>query len=238
MKNWLKALFSEALFSVWWILSALSTLSTFFLTTWAGRPRLVSAISTVVGFAWANLRVFQRQQKEIVLLKANLSSHEARVSELTITPDEGSRYILAPVADIRHGDFRGGYFEFHLMVENTGRRDSTVNNYRVEIIELHQDFPNLKPIEGQNGINGRHCHHGMQSGSILCTTGNIRIPAENATNRGTLLFFIPAIDLQQFVAADLQMQGEERRFGFLHCRLTLTDMTKSSASCEFQLYEA
>ncbi len=213
MKNWLKALLSETLFSVWWILSAFSTLSTFFLKGWSGKPRLVSAISTILGFAWANFRVFQKQQGEILRLRGALPSHEARVSQLRITPDHGSRYILAPVENVPHADFRGGYLEFHLMIENTGRRDSTVNNYQVEIVELQQTFPNLKPIEEKKGVQGRHCQQGMQPARILSTTGNIRIQAENATNHGTLLFFVPDINLKQFVNAGLQVHGEDRKFG-------------------------
>ncbi len=237
MKNWLKALLSETLFSAWWILSAFSTLSTFFLKGWSGKPRLVSAISTILGFAWANFRVFEKQQGEILRLRGALSSHEERVSQLRIAPDDGSRYILSPVGNVSHANFRGGYLEFHLMIENTGRRDSTVNNYQVEIVELQQTFPNLKPIEGKNCVQGRHCQHGMQPASILSTTGNIRIQAENVTNHGTLLFFIPDLNLEQFVNAGLQMHGEHRIFGPLRCRLTLTDTTQSSATCEFRLDE-
>jgi hypothetical protein len=238
MKNWLKALLSETLFSAWWILSAFSTLSTFFLKEWSGKPRLVSAISTILGFALANFRVFQKQQGETARLRAALLKHEARVSQLRIAPDDGSRYILAPVGNVRHADFRGGHLEFHLMIENTGRRDSTVNNYQVEIVELQQTFSDLKPIEGENRVEGRHCLHGMQPARILSNTGNIRIQAENATNHGTLLLFVPGINLQQFARAGLQMHGDERRFGPLRCRLTLTDMTQVSATCEFRLDEA
>jgi hypothetical protein len=238
MKNWLKALFSETLFSAWWILSAFSTLSTFFLKEWSGKPHLVSAISMILGFAWANFRVFQKQHAEIARLRAAISSHEARVSQLKITTDGGSRYILYPVGTAPHADFNGGYLEFHLMVENTGRRDSTVNNYKIEIVELQQTFPNLTSLEGKSGVQGRHCQHGMQPSRILSTSGNIRIPAENATNRATLLFFVPGLNLGQFVSAGLQMRGKERKFDALHCRLTLTDTTQSSSTHEFVLDEA
>ena len=71
--------------------------------------------------------------------------------------------------------------KFHLMIENTGRRNSTVNGYQVEIVELQQTFPNLRPVEGHNGIQGRHCQHGLQPASVLSTTGNIRIEAESTT---------------------------------------------------------
>lgn len=237
MKTWLKALLSETLFSAWWILSGLSTLSTFFVKGLSGKPRLVSGISTIVGFVWANFKVFQKEQGEIDRLRSVLSSHETRISQLRIVPDDRSRYILAPVGNVPHADFRGGYLEFHLMIENTGRRDSTVDNYEVEIIELGQRFPNVRPIEGKNAIQGRHCVHGMQPARILSTTGNIRIRAENATDHGTLLFFVPDINLKQFVNAGLQMQGEQKQFDPLRCRLTLTDTMKSSATCEFHLDE-
>jgi len=237
VKNWLKALFSETPSRVWLTLSAFSTLVTFFLKAWSDKPLFVSATSMILGFAWANFRVFQKQQAEIVRLGAALSSHEARVSELKIAPDAGSRYILSPVGSVPHADFRGGYLEFHLMIENTGRRDSTVNNYKVEIVELQQTFPNLNPLEGKIGVQGRHCVHGMQPARILSVTGNIRVQAENATNHGTLLLFVPDINLAQFAVAGLQMHGDERKFDPLRCRLTLTDTTNSSATCEFRLEE-
>lgn len=222
----------------WWVLSALSTLSTFFFMGWSGRPRIVLATSTILGFASANFRVFLKQQSEIERLETSLSEHEARASKLRIVADNGSRYILFPVRNIAHADFNGGHVEFHLMIENAGRRDSTVNRYEVEIIELEQIYPNLGPIEGRTIVQGRHCQHGIAPARILSETGNIRIRAENATNHGTLLFFLPGLNLEQFAAAGMQMQGDERRFGSLHCRLTLTDMTQMSATCEFQLDEA
>jgi hypothetical protein len=236
MMKWLKALWSETLLSVWWILSALSTLSTFFLKGWSGKPRLVSAISASLGFAWANFRVFQKQQGEILRLQA-LATQEARVSKLRITPDNGSRYILCPVGNVPRADFRGRLFGVHLMIENLGLRDSTVNNYTIEIVELEQTFPNLTPIERKSGIQGRHCQHMMDPARILSATGNIRIQAENTTNHGALLFFVPDLNLEQFANKGLNMQGEQRKFSALRCLLTLTDTMQTSASCEFRLDE-
>jgi hypothetical protein len=238
MKAWLKALLSETVFSVWWILSGLSTLSTFFLPGWSGKPRLVSAVSLGLGFAWANYRVFQKKESRISKLNADLATYQARTSQLRITPDNGSRYILSPVATVRNADFNGGYFEFHLMVENTGRRNSTVDRYQVEIVELRETFTNLQPQEGQHGVQGRHCQQGMAPNRILSRTGVVRIDAESATDHGTLLFFIPGINAERFVNAGMTMHGEQRQFSPLRCRLTLTDTTNSTTTGDFELVEA
>ena len=140
---------------------------------------------------------------------------------------------------LAHGDFNGGYFEFHLMVENVGGRNSTVNDYQVDVIELKQTFTDLKPMEGQHGVQGRHCQHGgMQPDRELSETGIIKIQAESSTNHGTLLFHLPGINLPQFVEAGLKMHGEEKKFDPLHCVLTLTDTTKASTAHEFTLHEA
>ena len=77
----------------------------------------------------------------------------------------------------------------------------------------------------------------MDPARILSTTGNIRVQAENATDHGALLFFVPDLDLEQFVNRGLRMQGEDRKFPALRCALTLTDTMQMSATCEFQLNE-
>ena len=237
MKKWLKALFSETIFSMWFFLSALSTITTFFFPSLSGKPRFVSVASAMLGFAWGNFRVFQKQESRIFELSQAMASHDARTSQLRITPDNGSRYILTPVGTVPRADFNGCYLEFRLMVENTGRKNSTVNGYQVEIVDLQRIYPNVRPVEGRHGVHGRHCQYGMQPDRILSTTGNIRIEAESATNHGILLFFIPDITLEQFTNAGLRMQGENRKFGTLRCRLTLSDTTQSSAIQEFVLQE-
>lgn len=237
MKNWLKALFSETILSVWWILSALSTLSTFFLRGWSGKPRLVSAISAILGFAWANFRVFRKQESQITELRQLQQKDEPRNAQLRITPSNRSRYILLPVSNVPQGDFKGVALEFHLMIENVGRRNSTVNNFRVEIVELGQTFPDLKPQEGLNDVQGRHCQLGLNPGSMLSKTGVIKIGAENTTDQGTLLFFIQGVSLEMFSYSGLQMSGEQQKFPPLHCRLTLTDTTQSSTTGEFEMHE-
>jgi len=172
-----------------------------------------------------------------VELNQALASYERRASELRIITRERSRYILNPVGPSTRAEFNGGYLEFHLMIENTGRRNSTVNRYQVEIFELQQVFSDLVPVEGRNGIQGRHCQHGMQPNRILSTSGIVRIDAERVADHDILLFFVPGITLERFTDAGLQMSGENRKFGTLRCRLTLTDTTQSSVSHEFQLHE-
>jgi hypothetical protein len=78
----------------------------------------------------------------------------------------------------------------------------------------------------------------MLPARVLSRTGNIGIEAESATDHGVLVFFIPNLNFQQFTDAGLRMQSEERKFGTLHCRLTLTDTTESSVTQEFELQEA
>lgn len=237
MKNWIKALLSEAVFSLWWILSAFSTASSFFVSRLSGKPRLVFAVSAVVGFAWANLRVFQKQESRISGLQASLASQQARISQLTIIPAGGSRYILSPLGNIVHAAFNGSLLEFHLRIENRGRKNSIVSSYQVEITDLHKTFQDLQPQEGRNSAQGRHCVHGLQPAQILSRTGIVRIEAEGATDHGTLLFFIPDITMESFVDAGLKMSGPQHKFGTLRCRLTIADTTGSSTNAEFELHE-
>jgi hypothetical protein len=206
----------------------------------------------MVSFAIANFKLFQSQQtqiddlegdvslqeKEIVSLKSELARRNERVSQLTIHPAQGSKYILRPVNATPHGDFSGGYFEFRLRIENSGERNSVVNKYRIEIRELQQDFADLRPEEGRNGVQGRHCHFGMDPRTGLSETRIIQIGPESSTKEGTLAFFVPGANLETFVRAGLTMQGEQRYFGALHCRLTLTDSSDATASAEFELPEA
>jgi hypothetical protein len=123
------------------------------------------------------------------------------------------------------------------MIENTGRRNSIVNNYTVEIVNLNKAFTNLVPEEGRNGVQGRHCQHALPPGRVLSKSRIIKIDAENATEHGTLLFFLPGLSMDNLLNAGLIMQGEQRRFGTLQCRLTLIDTTESSVTAEFELHE-
>jgi hypothetical protein len=238
VKNWLKALLSETVLSVWWVLSAFGTVSTYLLPGLSGKPRLALAASAILGFAWANFRVFRKQERLISDLRQGRQLHEARTTELTIAPRRGSRYILrrAP-SKVLHQDFDAMYLEFHLMIENSGRRSSVVNGFEVEILELGRTFPNLTPEEQLNFVYGRHCTQGLNTSSILSRTGLIRIEAENTTNHGSLIFYVQGVSPEMFVERGLHMTGKQRKLPPLHCRLTVTDTTGSSARAEFELHE-
>lgn len=238
MKKWWKALRSETLICIWFTLSALSTLTTFFHHDWSGKPRLISAISAIVGFAWANYKVFCKQEAEVEKLRRAIQSQEIRTSQLRVTSYPGSRYILRPVGNGVGGDFNGVHLEFHLMVENSGQRNAVIQEFQVEITELHQTFPDLKPVEGLQTMPGRYGVQGINPNSILSTTGLIKINAEDTTNRGSLIFFLREVSLQVFAANGLRMMmGNQRKFPSLHCRLTLTDTNQSSAFADFELPE-
>ena len=239
MRAWLRALFSQAVVSWWWTLSAASTLSTFFFHGWAGKVRPVLAVSSVVGFAWANYRVFEKQQTEISSLRQKSQLHQPRIPDLKIAVDTGSRYILRPVQNVTTEDFSGMFLEFHLMIENKGQRNSTVDDFQVEISELNRTFRNLQPQETLTGIRGRHCVYAMNPANPqgLSKTGLIKIEPENTTNRATLIFYIPDVNLRMFAEGNLHTNGQDRRFPLLHCRLTITDTTGTSAAETFEMRE-
>ncbi|MGB6482453.1 MAG: hypothetical protein WBE86_03085 [Candidatus Acidiferrales bacterium] len=227
MKKWLRALLLETTLRVWWILSALSTLSTFFFRSWVGKVRLASAVSAVIGFAWANYRVFQKQERRISALQQEKQSQETRTSQLRVLLEHGSRYAVRL-------NFTGAVLEFRLMIENVGRRDSTVNKCHVEILELGQTFSGLRPDDGNQYVPSRR---GTQYfGRTLSQTGIIRIPAENATDRGSFLVILEGVSQGMF--ADKGLIGSDGKLRLLHCRLTLIDTHQATATAEFELRES
>src|SRR5690348_7562337 len=236
MKAWLGALFSQVIVASWLALCAASTLATFFFHGWAGEARSISYIAAAIGFAWGNYKVFQKQQDEIWALRKSSKLQEPRTPDLRIAVEAGSRYILKPVQNVARGDFSGMFLEFHMMIENKGRRNSTVDDFQVEVLEINQKFTNLKPAEGLTYVQGRHCAHGMNPQG-LSKTGLVKIDAESTTNRGTLTFYIPDVNLRTFVESNLLMDGPERKFPPLHCRLTLTDTINASATEAFEMPE-
>jgi hypothetical protein len=253
--EWFKALFSKAPYALWSVASVASTLLTFiplvpFKFSELVRPALITF--AIASFGRANFKLFQSKQTQIDDLEGDLRLQEAkirtlegelakrnqRVSQLMIHPGGGSRYILRPLNSTRHADFNGGYFEFRLRVENTGARNSVVAKYRIEILELEQDFPNLLPEEGQTRVQGRHCQFGMDPRTGLSETKIIQIGPESSTKEGALAFFIPGLNLETFTRSGLTMHGEQRQFGVLHCRLTITDSSGVAVTADFELSEA
>lgn len=191
---------------------------------------MASAVSAVIGFAWANFRVFQKQEEIISQLRQQTELQEVRNSQLRITTDNGSLYILATTSSAI-------FLELHLMIENTGRRDSTVDRFGVEIVELHRPSADIMPREGIAFVQGRHCTLGLCPTRVLSKTGVVRIAAENTTDHGTLVFSIPGVNPATFATNGLQITGPEQKFPDLHCRLTLTDTTEFCATADFELHE-
>src|SRR6266853_149651 len=95
--------------------------------------------------AFRELHLTYRQA--LVGFETARAANNSRTSQLRIVPEKGSRYILKPVSDQDRIHFGGAFLEFRLMVENTVQRNAIVNNYKVEVLELGQTFPNLQPAE-------------------------------------------------------------------------------------------
>lgn len=160
-------------------------------------------------------------------------------ASLKIYPANRSRYILKPAAQGgAHGDFRGGHFQFWLRVENSGNRNSAVDKYKIWIQEFDREFNGIVPIQVMGLVPGRHCQHGVGNEKYLNEANLIKITADDSTSVGCLWFYLPELTLEMFVNAGLRMQGPERRFGNLHCRLTVTDSNGISASEDFECHEA
>jgi hypothetical protein len=165
-------------------------------------------------------------------------SQEAAAS-LKIYPGNGSRYILKPTGQGgAHGDFSGGHFQFWLRVENSGNRNSAVDKYKIWIQEFDKEFDGVVPKQVFGLVPGRHCQHGVGNEKYLNEANLIKIPPDNSTSVGCLWFYLPELTLEMFVSAGLRMQGPDRHFGNLHCRLTITDSNGVSASEDFECSEA
>ena len=227
-------------YATWSVASALSTLLTFL--TLIHLPLYVSVIFillAVVTFAMANFKLYRHQQSEIEELRQQVQAlqHREPVTKLRIHRAADSRYILTPVHQMAHGDFNGGYFDFNLRVENNGERNSIVDKYAVTIEEFSLNFDSVYPEE-PNYIQGRHCMHALVSQRYLSKTKLVKIEPYSSTEFGHLMFHLPRLNLETFADAGFRMQGEQHRFGSLHCRLTLTDSTGVSVSETFELRES
>jgi hypothetical protein len=178
---------------------------------------------------------------------AQIAANTARPSQepaasLKIHPAADSRYILKPIGQQgAHGNnFKGGHLQFWLRVENSGNRNSAVDRYKIWIQELGREFGEIVPVQVGGLLPGRHCQHGIgwPDQRYLNAANLIKIPPDNSTDVGCLWFSLPELTTEMFANAGLQMQGPERRFSSLHCRLTVTDSNGVSASGDFELSEA
>ena len=159
-------------------------------------------------------------------------------ASLKIYPANRSRYILKPPAQGgAHGDFGGGHFQFWLRVENSGNRNSTVDKYKLWIQEFDRDFDGIVPKQIFGLVPGRHCQHSVGNEKYLNEANLIKIPAYDSTHVGCLWFYLPELTLEMFVNAGMRMEGSERRFGALHCRLTVIGSNGVSASEDFECHE-
>ena len=119
-----------------------------------------------------------------------------------------------------------------------GARNSIVERFDVEIRDLMQTFPRLPPDERRRMVQGRRSQYGLAPESALSAEGIFQVAPESSTEEGTLAFLIPNLNLDVFANAGLRMHGEERRFGTIHCRLTITDSTGATASADFEMSES
>jgi hypothetical protein len=199
MKGWLRALWAETIFAWWALLSAVSTISTFFVASWSGRLRELGFVSGITAFGWANYRVFKRQQNQIGRFERTIAAQDVRASHLRIIAADGSRFILMPVQNIPMADFHGGYFEFFLMIENFGRRNSVVIDYKVEIAELDMICANLKPVENRDLVPGHHTQFGINRSTSLARQVAFKyLPREllrAALFYSTCLIYLPSSSL-------------------------------------------
>jgi hypothetical protein len=182
-----------------------------------------------------NAELDAERNKHLAQIAMNTAARTSAAS-LKIYPANRSRYILRQTGPGAHGDFNGGYFEFRLRIENTGNRNSTVAQYEISIREINREFDGIAPTL-VNNVQGRHCQHALAPQNNLNETNLVRIAANDSTNVGSLWFFLPELTLEMFASAGLRMQGPERRFGNLHCRLTITDSNGISASEGFECHE-
>jgi hypothetical protein len=149
-----------------------------------------------------------------------------------------SRYILKPTGQGGvHGDFKGAYLQFWLRVENSGNRNSAVDKYKIWIQEFNIEFDGIVPIQISGLVPGRHCQHAVGEQKYLNEANLIKIPPDDSTSVGSLWFYLPELTLEMFLNAGLRMQGPDRRFNNLHCRLTVMDSNGISASEDFELSE-
>jgi hypothetical protein len=235
MRSWLSALWSEALAAWVAIVSAASTAATFYFPKLAGAPRVVSATSLCAAFAWANLRVYKKLLSRNAALKTELDKAKSRRAELVIHKGKRCSYLLEPLGATRPNAFKALYLELEIMIENKGKRNSTVNHYEVEITELSRKFP-ASPFQGST-IPCRTCQMEVAPSKILRPGGSVAIDSEQATVQD--LFYLSISDpvLQRFDELHFRMDPATRKFPPIHCELTIRDTEGNIGTADFLLNE-
>jgi hypothetical protein len=204
--------------------SLASTVLTFFPSLGLHRFRWVALVCLIGAFAWANLRVFQKQQGLVQDLQSRLAPEPARRAQLVLGPRGGSTYIV--VWDPA-GKPKQIYVELNLAIENKGNRTSNVVGFQLHIIGTDHPFSGLEPSYRTN-IQGIKSAYGL-SGTGLGMAGHITIPAEQIAN-GNLAFYVPFVP--EGVLGDLR-----KPFDPIDCKLTVTDTEGVTAAHDFHLAE-
>ncbi len=223
--SWLRAILHETWFAGFTLLSALSTIATFFFPRLAGQPRFVLVLCTILGFAFANWSVHEKQQKKIRDLESALteaSKEKIRKAELRIYAYDQSSFTLVTNYSNR-AQLLGMHVYLDMALENHGNRGATVQRYDLYIRENDKTYANIRPNLGFIDIQGRRCVRNISGEPRVTTDGIIRVQADMTTPRG----FLPFYPLD----APISIEGP------IHCRLTVTDTDGNSTAQEFELRE-
>lgn len=225
MRTWGKALLRETMPAAIGVFSLASTVITFLPRLGLYSIRWVPLICLIGAFAWANLRVFKKQQLTIEDLQSRLAALGARRAQLIIHPRGPSTYIVVKEPALAAPNKI--YVELDLVIENKGNRTSNVNNFGLEIKGTDKHFPELRPSYPQD-VSGRRSVY-LLSGQGLGIDGHITVEAEKMSSRGKLGFFVTFVP-----------EGDRKSvqaFAAIDCILTIADTEGVTASHNFRLEE-
>jgi hypothetical protein len=227
MRAWGAALWRESWPAFIGAFSLASTVLTFFPNLGLYRFRWVSLVCLIGAFAWANLRVFTKQQTLIQDLQSRVvdSASGVRRAQLFVHHRDYARYIV--VVPSSGGVASQIYIELGLALENKGNRTSNIIRFDVHIRGALSSFQNLKP-EYPKSVQGRTSVQSL-SGTGLGMEGHITIPQEEMIS-GRIAFFVPFIPSRGFT-------GSGRTFDPIECTLTVTDTEGVTASRHFRVTE-
>lgn len=240
MIAWLNALRKETVPAVISAASLLSTIATFIFPSLAGNLRLVTFLSLLIGFAWANFRVFEKQSQAITALESKLreaTRDESREARLVIHPGDKSYYVLAHSGPMLKGDFVGILLDLELSVENKGLRHSTINEYSVRLPILDREIKQLKPYKDDIVYGRNSAARSLQPQFALPEGDYIRVPPEDVTRRAWLRLMLAGMPPQDAEERGFIEDPGTRKYPRLTCILTLTDTEGRTATHEFVLPE-